>query len=527
MRQLWGAFSEKSRVALYVGLFAFFNAVACYWNASIPKRWRRRALVLPLFLALAFYWQPLYFLFSLLKTVDSYWYRASLIGIFLLIYLAGWNVSASKRWKNLPAKGHRLALVLVCFFSLADLWGNFAIYTTFRYTHDGADKAYTDYTRAQDAQMAVLRAQTAGEPPYRVNQTLTFNTDPMHLRANYDEGMASRAMMLAIYTSSPVNAQMKFLEDFGYRQGGPNMNIVNTTFLGTDSLLGVRYVIAERPFLGLQRVDGLPEATSGKAVYRNPFALPLAFVCDSFDLSGLPGGDPFLHTNAAYGVLFGRQMDVYRPVPFETVVTSDHEQHYQLSTGAPMSRRGGQLYGNIRGSKEDDKAYFSVDGGMKQDYFRWIAPSVFDITDTGSEGHDVMLASERPLPDLQAVQFYRTDEGVLQEAADLAWSRAADVTLGKDAAALHITAHAGEKLFTSLPWDKGWKAELNGREVRPECIADVLMGFTLDEGENEITLHYELPGWKTGAAVTLLALAASVLLFYRERKTCSKEGISE
>ena len=53
------------------------------------------------------------------------------------------------------------------------------------------------------------------------------------------------------------------------------------------------------------------------------------------------------------------------------------------------------------------------------------------------------------------------------------------------------------------------------------------MGFTLDEGENEISLRYELPGKKKGIAITLIAFAACVLLWHNERKYREMERVSK
>ena len=504
--QLWGSASVNGSVSLYVGAFAFFSAAACFFDRKIPGYWRRYALVLPAFLLLAFYWQPLYFLFSLLKVADSYWYRYSSIGIFLLIYLAGWNASASVRIRMLGEDGHRKALCVLCVASLLDLWGNLGVVMS-RFPRD-AD-SYPRYVAAQERQLSAWQRDCAQQPAGRVSQTRTFGMQELRLTANYNEGMATGMRMLSTYTSAPVNAQMRLLDRLGYHQCGPNMNIINTSLVGTDALFGVRTVFADRVISGLRPLEGIP-AADGRQAYENPFALPLAFVCKEADLADLPEGDPFQATNAAYARLFGQPVEVYHPVPYEESIEADTARSYHLAAAET------QLYGNICGNREDPSNRLAVDDGPQLGYLCWLAPSVFDIPQ-GSGEHTVRLTSQCPLPELHP-QFYRVDEAALQHASDLAWARAADVTLGQDTATIRVAGHAGEKLFTSLPWDKGWKALQNGRDVRPEPVADALMGFTLDEGENEIILQYELPGWKKGAGITLLALVASIALLYRERK---------
>ncbi len=575
--QMWGRHSEKGEAVLFVGAFAFLNAFACFWNPGISKRWRLRALVIPIFLVLAFYWHPLSFLFSLLKETQGYPYRYSSIGIFLLIYLAGWNASLlpdlkhlgrmqkvafsafmpigffcacfyerfltsaseSEKTAILPEGDMAVSLVIAAaaiyfamavillFFlecrssrkawalaaliglSMLDLGGNLGSLVKHAWLPASVASEYSAYVNGQEAQFQALRELDPGL--YRVSQTSTFNVMDGGVMANYNEGLAAGMMTLSSYTSSPNNDQMSFLHRFGYRQNGPNMNIVNTSFLGTDSLLGVKYVLADRPIQGLQRVETISEE-DGKAIYENPFAFPLAFACESIDFSGLPEEDPFLCVNEAYTRLFHRPMQVCVSVPFTIGASGPTSQRYEVAT--PWD---GQLYGEIRGEGEDSSSRISIDENEEKGYRCWLAPSVFDITEDGREKHDIFLSSLHPLPELHP-HFYRIDEDVLREAASLARSRAADVTLGKNMAVFRVEGREGEKLFTSLPWDKGWHVMQNGHSVSPERISGTLMGFTLEEGENEITMQYVLPGWKKGMAVSLLAFIFCIFWCRRERR---------
>ena len=147
-----------------------------------------------------------------------------------------------------------------------------------------------------------------------------------------------------------------------------------------------------------------------------------------------------------------------------------------------------------------------------------MTPSVFDIPGGTGALHDVSIEGAQELPPLHA-RFYRVDEAVLQEAAVRAWNRAADITLGQTEAVMHVAGHAGEQLFTSLPWDRGWQAVQNGREVTPGETGGAWMSFVLDEGENEIRLQYVLPGGKQGVAISVVSLLACAILWRRERRT--------
>ena len=569
--QAWGSFSVQGKASIFVGSFASLGAWSFFFNAKIPRRWRLGALALPAFILIVFYWHPLFFLFSLLKEVQGYWYRYSHVAIFLLIYLAGWNAAAfggmkAFRWKwlflsvavpaavfaasrlsperemrlavagmsmyliiaaafflylRLAGWQRRLAFVVLAGCALFDLFGNFGAFVAGGYAQ-GTAARYAAYEEGQSAQLSAWKNQAGA---FRISQTTPFNMDELRRTANYNEGLAYGVMTLASYTSGAVNSQMAFLDAFGYRQNGPNMNIVDTSVLGTDAMLGVRYVLADRQIQGLQRMDGISMA-NGKRAYENPFAFPLAFACQSIDFSNLSPADPFQHTNDAYARLFGKTMAVYQPVPFTEEILENGNHRYTVSP-FPNS----QVYGCIRTEPRDqamwevDSTYMTVDG-ERQGALHWLTPSVFDLPSGRGQPHEIVLVGEHGLPTIRSC-FYRTDEDVLSKAASTAWARAADVSLAQNAASIHIAGHGGEKLFTSLPWDKGWHALQNGREVQPERIADALMGFTLDEGENEISLRYELPGKKKGIAITLIAFAACVLLWHNERKYREMERVSK
>lgn len=561
--QSWGTFSVDKKASVFVGAFSFLGAWSFFLNSAIARRLRLGALALLVFILLMFYWHPLFFLFSLLKEIQGYWYRYSYAAIFLLIYLAGWNAAVysgmekfRKKWLllfiavpmavcvasrlepvrnlhwvlagivlyllsatavffhlHLAGRKRHLALALAAVVSLLDLLGNFGAFVKDGYAQ-GTAAGYAAYQAGQRVQLDAL-AQRTGQGVFRISQTTPFNMDELRRTANYNEGLAYGIMTLASYTSGPVNSQMAFLDAFGYRQNGPNMNIVDTSVLGTDSLLGVRYVLTDRPIQGLEYIGEIAEE-NGKHAYENPFAFPLAFVCRSTDFSDLAKEDPFQRTNDAYARLFGQPMAVYQPATFTEESLEDGRRRYTV----PASRAG-QLYGDIQTEIRDQAlwdltAMMTMDGA-RQGYFHWLTPSVFDLPSGRIGPHEIMLASERGLPAARAC-FYRVDEAVLQAASSLARSRAADVTLGQETASIRVAGHEGEKLFTSLPWDKGWHVVQNGRDVQPEKIAGTFMGFTLEEGDNEILLRYRLPGARKGALITWLALVATIFLFCYENR---------
>lgn len=86
-------------------------------------------------------------------------------------------------------------------------------------------------------------------------------------------------------------------------------------------------------------------------------------------------------------------------------------------------------------------------------------------------------------------------------------------------------------LFFSIPFDRGWRAKVDGKNVRPARVNIGFMGLFLDSGAHEIELEYTPPYLAASAAVSLAALLLyGWLLFFagpgRGRKTRGQRPVN-
>lgn len=90
-----------------------------------------------------------------------------------------------------------------------------------------------------------------------------------------------------------------------------------------------------------------------------------------------------------------------------------------------------------------------------------------------------------------------------------------------------------EFVFFSIPWESGWSAYIDGKEVALEKVNIGFMGLVVPAGDHEIALHYETPGLKAGAIVTFGGLAALAVYWWlasrydRKQKMEKMEGIED
>lgn len=406
-----------------------------------------------------------------------------------------------------------------CFCSAKQLWD--------RYHIDSTDTIMV-YTDDQQAQIDALKAFDSGL--YRVSQTsdrgtmivnpaavightypkgasaVSQQTVPkLSTSVAYNESLAYNYRSISGYLSSPDENQRALLDALGYRICGENFNVLNTSILPADSLLGVKYVLTDLPVPGLKPVEGLPEVF-GKRVYENPYALPMALLWSGSD-DAAPAGEPFLYQNALYSELLGEEVTLWVEVPFTKEAISEREWVYELTLPENCS----SIYGNLPASWSFH-ATLQLNGIVSCSYACWGSPSVFPVPfDEGSTTAGVRITSANAIALKEGMeQFYSLDFAELDRVTGLLQSRSVDYTAFENGhVSLTVTGKQGQKLLLSIPADKGWVITRNDNAVEPELFGSCLLSIPLTEGINEIELHYRVPGLWVGAICTL---AASLLL---------------
>jgi len=69
-----------------------------------------------------------------------------------------------------------------------------------------------------------------------------------------------------------------------------------------------------------------------------------------------------------------------------------------------------------------------------------------------------------------------------------------------------ITLASRKLLFFSIPFDPGWSARVDGRDVTPAQVNIGFTGLFLEQGKHEVELKYEPPYLGLSAAVSLAAI---------------------
>lgn len=340
-----------------------------------------------------------------------------------------------------------------------------------------------------------------------------------NVRANYDESFGYGYWAIGSYVSTADSTVLNFLVDTGYRSEGDNLSVVNMPVLGTDSLLGVRYIVSDYALEGMDKVEDIADNANGAGVYENPYSLPMAFVYDSGKYTAAKyNGNPFEYQNELYSELLGRKVEIYKPLKYETVVSKAKKRciyKMEIPEGNYIA------YGNIPWNSLFN-AKLNVNGIYRTGYARWLSPSVFNIpVNEDRDYYKVVLHSKQKLDlDDGAEQFYVLDLDLLKSIAEELEKYTPDVMdIENGSAEIVVNAKEGQSLFTSIPYCDGWTVKVNGQKVQPDKVVDSLYSISLVEGENVVEMKFHVKYAGAGIACSIIGIAMLVFAeFYRKRR---------
>ncbi len=574
----YGATSSDGSVALFCGCLAIIGMISFFFSRTISCYKKVVLGCLAVFSLLCYYFVPLYMVFSLFKVVSSYWYRFSHQGIFVILFIAAqYFMNADKKKEYfLPFKcGVGFGIFLLILDHIRAVWdfeqtsrtgimfmligafisaimyfsgqicekkrvasrvlsmGLLACLCLFDYSYNASllmntyyvddVNDYYEYTNSQQKQIEQIK--TYDDSTYRMTQTSTRNMSDDGLTANYNEALAFGYWSISGYTSSPDDNQRNFLQRLGYRKNGENMCIVDTSILGADSLLGVKYVMSSYDINGLVKVSDI-DTYNGKAVYENPYSLPMAFVySDSTEKATSDKEDPFEYQNSLYRELTGNDSDVYEELEY-TVESSDAGNVYNIS----VPEGNYAVYGDIPWFGWPEVT-LDVNGSYTTPYACWLSESVFYIpTGIDDTSANVTLNTDKLYSiDNENVSFYALNLDTLAMMSEKSRNGIPDeYDISNGHIKVNVTgASSDQKLFLSVPYDKGWTITQNGKKIEiteDMLIGDCLYAIPLDDGDNCIEMTYHVQGFATGILVSVIAIVVLVGIELFRKKHSKDSG---
>ena len=337
---------------------------------------------------------------------------------------------------------------------------------------------------------------------------------------------------LAHYSSVSYHEVSLLLGKLGYTYVPThrNMSWYASPLLATDAVLGVSRVLAPYAPAGMEYVQAveMPEAYGqGWALYQNPGALSLGFGIPAqarsveWGESSWWNYDAFENQTAFVSNLVGHNTTLYTVAGEDAILPSDAALTDEASISASwliVAPADGPLYVAQQVEPVPDVLIdVSVDGSFVQTAGSW----AFDT--------NVLCAGEHAAGDVVELRMEVVDKGgkkfqpsevqllaatldvsALDEALSTLRAHAFVPSMVRDGVVEGTyTASGNDALLLTIPYDVGWKIEVDGVSAEAEEV-NGLTKIPMTAGEHRLSMRYTTPGLRLGLAVSTAALVGFV-----------------
>lgn len=322
---------------------------------------------------------------------------------------------------------------------------------------------------------------------------------------------------------------------------GSNRYYYQTTSPLTNGFLGIEYVIFKdnmknlNPYLQEVAVESTTEKNSkGKevtyyhSIYKNTEALPIGFMAEStlLDKEGLTGANAFEIQNDLFRKATGLEGDLYTMLP---LIDGDVKNyHSQGNVRVSGFAEKGSFTIKSTGAKEPELTIF-VDAINDSPMYAYVSGRKFtnvkvDGTTYKMQARSYILPAGRHEVG-EKVQFKFTFESSFEDKAPLTFIvytlneelfeqgmkllRDEPLTITKyESTRIEGTVDAAGDgvLYTSIPYEKGWKLYVDGKETPITPLENAMICVPLKTGVHNIVLEYSPNGFTMGVIISIAAV---------------------
>ena len=309
----------------------------------------------------------------------------------------------------------------------------------------------------------------------------------------------------SIFSSTTNAAVTEFYKDMGFEGNTNAYSFTGATPL-SSSMLSVSHIIAtqELPESKLYKQVAASKDTSGKDVYlyENLYTLPLGFLLplDSNTAWDTNQGNPARVQNSFINVTTGLRNVL------ETVDGNASGNDYNI-----FVKESGQIFVYV--SNSSVKTVTANIGSERKEFKDVNRRYLLDLGYCNA-GINITLSADSDVA-LSAVA-YRFNEDIFIDAYEMLSEKpftisAFNNTLWDTSIVGTVSCDEPMLLYTSIPYEKGWKAYMDGYEVTTEAFAGAFISLPVTAGTHEIRLVYVPDGLVTGAMISLISLGLLLL----------------
>ena len=404
---------------------------------------------------------------------------------------------------------------LLCFILIAELIVNISVGV-----YSGGTTDYYDFIKYKE-EINALKSRINEDEFYRAEsmERFTFNDPALY---GYNG--------LAMFSSTLDKRMSLFMENMGHASSPAGNRIYyNYTTPIINSFLNIKYLFQKEKAIdifGFEKERQVGQVT----LQKNQFPMPLAFEPKgdiehrSYKYDNIENQEEF------FNALSGREDKIFTMITRSGVTADDlkinDETEDKIFYTTPEQEENLILEYDI---PEDGYYYFDSDSVEDNQFTLDVYGELtdFDIRNRNITG-GIFLEGGTYLK--VKVNLGKDDDGnfafrvfkLEEEPFIRAYEKAVENTgkniqVKKEKVSFDIDSKSG-KILTSIPYNKGWKAYVNGKEVKTDVFYDAFLVVHGLPGKNHVELKYSPTGFVYGLGISGVSLIVLLLLKRRTLK---------
>lgn len=377
-----------------------------------------------------------------------------------------------------------------------------------------------------------------------------FRTEKTILRKPNDS-FALNMNGVSEFTSTFNKGSIDFLKKVGFVSRSQSSKYISGNEV-IDSILGIKYVIGNGP----DEKGNITDPVGGLytqeyienenlIIYKNPYALPIIYGVNNKIKDVTVNNDvisPFDYTERLLGSMLGKETaKVFQGCDYEVYSTSNcreivgststefRRQNSNSScsfTYSVTATNNGSIYMFLPTPYSTVASLYVEDVYVEKlfqsDTYRIYNLGNYKVGDTikvrfDFEHYRLFFYNDYPY-------FVQVNENMLSSAINAISDNGLRVEKHSDTKITGtLTAEDNMTVFTTIPYDEGWKIYVDGKRVNTYKAIETMVAFDVAPGEHTIVMKYRPGVFFAGIAISTLGVALFVLLVILDKKMKASE----
>nr|HPJ66137.1 YfhO family protein [Flexilinea sp.] len=541
---------KDSLPQIYCGILTILCLPYYFFNRSIQKREKLCSLLIIILMIFSFNLSPLDFFWHAFDHPSWFPYRYAFLFSFYLLFLGYQGIvrseSTDKRIIFLSAFGMIFYLILVQKISPATLDDQTFYIGLMFILIDGFILFFGNMKKPAVAWLLVglCLVETAWNadstlqryvPQYSMRTELVdfrernlskirsvlpperkfYRVEKTEIRT-YNDAMLLGYPGIGNFSSVANLSQSTFLKKLGFDCYATWCTYQGRTIF-SDSLLGIRFIVSDDP---LNYYSNYSED-----IYENPYAFPPAFYSQS-DFNTFPTlepDDPILLQNGILNALMGSDKTWFEEIDLQPVSSENLKALATDESRSVFEKIDPEQPASIRYlfTIPDEQPYTLFIPNVSLNYDIWLngeqifddnknyTPFLIDLDKyQAGDKIEILIDLAKSTDYSDEVRLFSLDLTEFANAAKIIQTNAPQYVFnGKTVFKFAINPSEQDRyLLTSVSYDPGWQATIDGKKVPTVPVMGSLVGIKIPAGSKELILSFRPKGLKVGAGISLVSL---------------------